>query len=143
MPSRQESVSFAVSLNEKRALYQAAAAADESVSSFVRQKALDGVATADDDAFDGRMPPLEDFKTARLTADETADPVPKAEVYDRYVAFCRSVYPEHEIETQHKVSREIAAMPGVETGRVYVSLDETNPQRKRCFKNLRLTTALD
>ena len=140
MATRDEALSFKVSTEEKRAIREAADEADESISSFARRQILNGVSMSNAEVYDGRMPPLKDFMTARLTVDESADPVGKAEVYQRYVAFCDSVYPDHEIESQHKVSREIAAMPEVETGRAYLTLDEPNPSQTRCFKNLRLTT---
>jgi len=138
MPSRQETVSVKVSPDEKRAIRTAADDADATMSSFVRRKILDGLAVGDDQAYDGRLPPLKDFISARLVVDETAAPVAKATVYDTYVSFCESVYPEHDIESQHKVSREIGALDGVESGRAYVALDKPNPNQTRCFKNLRL-----
>jgi len=139
MPSRQETVSVKVSPEEKHAIRNAADDADATVSSFVRRKTLDGLPVGDGQGYDGRLPPLKDFISARLAVDEAAAPVAKAAVYDEYVTFCESVYPEHDIESQHKVSREIGAMSGVESGRAYVSLDEPNPNQTRCFKNLRLT----
>jgi len=143
MATRDKALSFKVSEAEKRAIREAAADADESVSSFARRQILDGVTVENTAVYDGRMPPLKDFMTARLTVDETADPVAKAEVYERYVTFCDSAYPDHDVESQHKVSREIAAMPEVESGRAYLSLDNPDPSQTRCFKNLRLTTPLE
>lgn len=138
MPERTEQIAVSLSPAEKATVRENAAAADQSMSAFVRERVLEGLPmdTGQRDAFPEEPHPLDDFKTAELSVDETTGPVAKREVYARYVAFCEAIHPDHEIETQHKVSREIASMDGVETGRVYLSTDGANPTRTRCFLNL-------
>jgi hypothetical protein len=137
MAERTKQVAISVSEAEKRQIRQAAAAAGQSMSAFVRQRALDGLEVPEQEAPD-TYSPLEDFIASRLAVDSDADPIAKRRLYERYVAFCDDVYPEHEVETQHKFTREIGNVDGVGTGRVYLSADEPNPTRTRCFKNLRL-----
>ena len=69
MATRDEALSFKVSTEEKRAIREAADEADESISSFARRQILNGVSMSNAEVYDGRMPPLKDFMTARLTVD--------------------------------------------------------------------------
>lgn len=137
MAERTKQVAISVSEAEKRQIRQAAAAADQSMSAFVRCRALDGLEVPEQEEPD-TYSPLEDFIESRLAVDPDADPIAKRRLYERYVSFCEDVYPEHEVVTQHKFTREVGNVDGVETGRVYLSTDEPNPTRTRCFKNLQL-----
>lgn len=139
MPNRTNQVAFAVSDREKAAIRQAAAAEDKSMAEFARGRVLDKI-TPEDVAprLDDDPDPLADFITARLHREADADPLPKAELYAAYTDFMREVYPDAEIASQHKVSREVAALDGVDTGRTYVDVDGSLEQ-KRCFTGVRFS----
>jgi hypothetical protein len=144
MQERTKQVAASVTPEEKQAIREAAAAEGQSISKFVRERVLDGLPPAakilHEPDSSGHLSPLEDFITARLTVDEDAGPVSKRDVHERYVVFCEQVYPNHDIETQHKVSREVANIEGVETGRAYVSSGDS--EQTRCFFNLRFSNEI-
>lgn len=106
------------------------------MAEFVRRRVLDNI-TPSEPEFPGDEPdPLEDFITARLHTEVDAGPLPKRAVYEAYQEFCADLYPDHDVESQHKVSREIAELAAVETGRNYIDSDGDLAQ-KRCFRNIR------
>lgn len=140
MADRTKTVAFSVSEREKAAVRQAAAAENVSMAEFVRRRVLDNLTVDPPATVDGTQP-LDDFITARLQADADADPLPKRAVYTAYQEFCEELYPDHEIETQHKVSREIANLPDVSTGRAYVELNGER-QHTRCFEGVRWSDPL-
>lgn len=139
--NKDQAVMFRVTEREKRAIRRAATASDRTMAELAREATL---ADVPGECFEegtvetgyteeDRIEPLEDFIMARLTVDEDATPVAKAEVYHWYQEFLEDAHPEHEPETQHKVSREVSMIDGVETGRRY---DDSGKQ-VRCFLNLR------
>jgi hypothetical protein len=144
MQNRTTQVTVRVSDSEKATIRQAAAAAGVSMSTYIRNRALDGLPFDEptEETVGSDLSPLEDFATAHITVDEEeGDAVPKRHAYNEYVTFCEVNYPDHDIETQHKFSREIGSLDGVETGREYVSDPAaTTPtlSQLRCFKNIRL-----
>jgi hypothetical protein len=136
MADRTKSVGFSVSAREKEAIRQAAATEGVSMAEFARRRVLDNI-TPDEPEFPGDEPdPLDDFITARLHTEIGAGPLPKQAVYEAYQEFCADLYPDHEIESQHKVSREVGALTVVETGRNYIEGDD-GLEQKRCFRNVR------
>jgi len=136
MGNRTKSVSFAVTAREKAAIRQAAAREDVAMAEFVRRRTLDNITPEEPAVADEEPEPLEDFITARLHRDADADPLPKQEVYSAYREFCEELYPDHSIETQHKLTLEIGKLDGVTTGRAYVERDG-ELKHKRCFHGLR------
>jgi hypothetical protein len=136
METRTKSVSFAVTAREKAAIRQAAAREDVTMAEFVRRRTLDNITPKEPAVGDEEPQPLEDFITARLHRDADADPLPKQEVYTAYQDFCEELYPEHSIETQHKLTLEIGQLDGVTTGRAYVERGG-ELEHKRCFHGLR------
>lgn len=136
MPERTKSVGFSVSAREKEAIRQAAASEGVSMAEFVRRRVLTNI-TPDEPEFPGDEPdPLDDFITARLHTEIGAGPLPKQAVYEAYQEFCADLYPDHDVESQHKVSREVGALAVVETGRNYID-DGDGREQKRCFRNVR------
>lgn len=149
MGNHNKQVNVSLTEQQKRQLRIAAAQEGVSMSEFARQatldalpaEALDAAETETDDSPD----PLEDFIEAELRVDETAEPVAKARVYAWYADFCEAHYPGHGVETQHKVSREIAKLDGVDTGRRYgySPSGSEKSSRTRCFLNLRKADQAD
>jgi hypothetical protein len=136
MADRTKSVGFSVSAREKEAIRQAAASEGVSMAEFTRRRVLNNI-TPDEPEFPGDEPdPLDDFITARLHTEIGAGRLPKQAVYEAYQEFCAELYPDHNVESQHKVSREVGALAVVETGRNYIESDGGREQ-KRCFRNVR------
>jgi len=139
MPSEKTRIAFSVTEAEKEAIRRTAAKQGDSMAAYVRKQTLDSlpadvVAGTDNPADTPRsLSPLEDFKTSLLEVDPSAPPVAKRTVYDWYLGFCEASHPDHEPESQHKVSREIVAMDGVKASREYLD-GET---QTRCVKNLK------
>jgi len=143
MADRSKTVGFSVSPREKEAIRQAAAREGVSMSAFVRRRALDSITPEEPDLAPGaEYDPLSDFITARLHVDADADPLPKHDLYRAYTAFCEEHYPDHDIETQHKLSREVGALDGVTTGRAYIKRNGER-QHKRCFHGVRWSNPVE
>jgi len=137
MADRTKSVGFSVSAREKEAIRQAAASEGVSMAEFARRRVLTNI-TPDEPQFPGDEPdPLDDFITARLHTEIGAGPLPKQAVYEAYQEFCAELYPDHDVESQHKVSREVGALAVVETGRNYIDDGDGGLEQKRCFRNVR------
>ena len=136
MSDRTKTIGFAVSPREKAAIRQAAAREDATMAEFVRRRVLDNITPEEPKFVDEEPTPLADFISARLHMDPDSEPLPKQEVYAAYQEFCDELYPEHTVETQHKLSREIGKLPDVTTGRSYVERDG-ELEHKRCFQGLR------
>jgi len=138
---KDETVTICVTKREKRAIRLMAADNGKTMSELAREATLSDIPgeyfeegpTETGYTEEDRIEPLEDFITARLAVDEDATPVAKAEVYQWYQEFLADAHPEHEPETQHKVSREVSMIDGVDAGRRY---DDSGKQ-VRCFLNLR------
>lgn len=136
MADRTKSVGFSVSAREKEAIRQAAATEGVSMAEFVRRRVLNNITPAEPQLSDNEPDPLDDFITARLHTEAGAGPLPKQAVYEAYQEFCADLYPEHDVESQHKVSREVAQLAAVEAGRNYIDEGDGGVQ-KRCFRNVR------
>jgi hypothetical protein len=142
MAERHESVTFSVSEREKKAIRKASASRGISMAELARGATLDVVEAADWNAVDDPEPrrghevdPLDDFIESQLQIASDAQPVPKADVYQWYVAFCEDTYPGHDIESRHLFTRQLAGSGrGVEQGRAYV-----DGERARCFLNVMRT----
>lgn len=150
MGNNTESLTLTLSERQKRAIRREAAERDVTMAEFVRSAALDSVPgkqfrdqpNTDDNGFTaeelGIRSPLDDFVDSRLSVTDDAPPISKRELFEEYRAFCETNYPTHDVETQHKFSREIGAIDGVETGRRYLQENPTNDSRQtRCFLNLK------
>jgi len=138
--NRENTVSFQLSDAEKRKLRILASRRGLSMAEQVRREllpALNEVETepVPDLSLD-EPEPMEDFIEAHLVVDPSADPVPKSKVYEWYRDFCAETYPEHKVETQNKLSREVGSLNGVHAGREYIN-DGSELVRMRCFDNLR------
>lgn len=73
---------------------------------------------------------VDEFVTRQLKIDEDAAPVPKSELYRRYEGWCESG--DTGPVSQHKFSKALQRLRGVDCERVYVDGD-----RRRCYTGIR------
>lgn len=145
MGDNTKQLSFTLTERQKRAIRRAAAEQDVTMSELARNAVLDSVPgryfTDDSEpmrAADDVRSPLEDFIDSRLTIEGGAGPISKKVLYTNYRRFCEDQYPAHDVESQHKFSREIGALHGVETARRYLQEHPTNDSSQtRCFLHVR------
>lgn len=147
MAKDNSQVAFTVTPRQKRAIRRAAAEQDVTMAEIARNATLETIAgrhfrapdSADVDGFEP-VSPLEDFIESCLTVDPDAAPLAKKQVYECYRQFCAERHPGHDVESQHKVSRELAQLDGVKTGRRYLQETPTNNSvRTRCYLNIKIT----
>jgi len=145
MGDNTKQLSFTLTERQKRAIRRAAAERDVTMAELARDAALDAVPgryfTDDSDpdrASEDVRSPLEDFIDSRLAVEGDTDPISKHALYTHYEEFCEEHYPTHDVESQHKLSREIADIHGVETGRRYLQDTVTSESSQtRCFLYLK------
>lgn len=145
MENNTKQLSFTLTERQKRAIRRAAAEQDVTMSELARNAVLDSVPgryfTDDSEpmrAADDVRSPLEDFIDSRLAVESGAGPISKKVLYTHYRRFCEDQYPDHDVESQHKFSREIGGLHGVETARRYLQEQPTNDSSQtRCFLHVR------
>jgi hypothetical protein len=135
MATEQTKLEFRLSAEQKEAVRKAADAKGVSMAELARQATLETVPSeivADVEP----QSPLTKFATDEIRVLPRSEPVPKSRVYQWYENYCDREWPNHSVETRHKVSRAVKKLSGVETGRRYITTENGDRQRKRCFLNV-------